>query len=390
MSLGTCIFDFCVAEKVRRLWEGPVSPADLDAIELGLRALLIYENITPSMSVTAWESPRLHWEANEFIDVEAAERRHLFDHDMLDNVVVDSEIKHYAAPISPEQSNFLTKYVVQELNRMIPSVLPDKTAPESEFAALLDKWYSAHSRFGPGLGFDGEPRKKMITRDQFLQESFHSMLRTGVEAHALYFVKCHSHGYGIVSCKPIAQICYEHIFARWPMHLFNKLSADFQKEARLLLSPGFSFPIPPVTLLVLSRAYSRGQIPGTLLDLRDEFKKGRKELWELLSKLWRTTNFGEQLKIQRALENAANSIFAAAFPETINSLSVALDFAQLTPDGIASGMNKLLDYDTPNRQVKAISFAAKLSKQLRIHLKNQTDVLKRHLTRSELVSFGKF
>jgi hypothetical protein len=156
------------------------------------------------------------------------------------------------------------------------------------------------------------------------------------------------------------------------------------------LNNEYSIPLPPITSLLLSRAKRRSDIPNEIYYLREEFKKSRLDLWDILNSLWSSKKYKDQINIGRKLENAANSIYSAAFPQKYNSLSIALDFAQCTTSGLASGLKQLLNNDIYNQNVKAVSFTNKLTKLLRKDLENQIHIYDKHFTDSELASFGKF
>jgi hypothetical protein len=94
------------------------------------------------------------------------------------------------------------------------------------------------------------------------------------------------------------------------------------------------------------------------------------------------------LLIRQDLKSASHSIFGTAFPERFDALSFGLSRAQLSPDGIAGAAKQLREHDRPNARVQAVSFAHKLSQDLRRSVLNSRTILKRHFTDAELYDFG--
>ncbi len=211
----------------------------------------------------------------------------------------------------------------------------------------------------------------------------HAVMHLGPEHHAQYFVEMHSQGYGLCSTSVVARIANEHIFSKWPAHLFKHLEGDFQVKARFLLAPGYAIPLPPLLSIVLSEAENRDAIPATLLSLREDFRQARTQLWTLLHSLWMTSSYKEQVSIHRELDSAAKAIYPAAFPDKFDALS----FSYSLVSSPKSTLKELLAHDDPARRVRSVSFAYLLSKHLK-RASNQVVLFKRHFDKSELRDFG--
>lgn len=205
---------------------------------------------------------------------------------------------------------------------------------------------------------------------------------------AEYCVEAHRSGYQVCSTNVVVPICEEHVFSVWPNRLFAIIDEDYTKTTRELRGLGLGVDLPLLTAVLLSRVNKRDDIPQLIVELRDEYEKARKELWTLLQEMWFAKSFKEQKKVLVTLEHAAHSAFSAAFPECFDSLSFALEIAQLSARGLVSGLKDLRKHDMPNVRVSAVSFAKKLSRELRLNLKNSKDVLNKILTSSEKRDFG--
>src|SRR5208337_2828345 len=103
---------------------------------------------------------------------------------------------------------------------------------------------------------------------------------------------------------------------------------------------------------------------------------------------WEAPTFKGQIKVLRKLEGAGTALFGASFPETVDALSVALTATKAIRGDIISPLEKLHAWNQPKARVGAVSFAAKLSSDLRKHLLNQREIMRRHLTAAELRELG--
>lgn len=386
-SFGTCLFDRTALERLTRLWDGPLVPSDLGPVERCLRSLLVYETLAVARGTSAWSTPAKGGDDQYLVDQDLA-----FSDGFLDYLFREADLLGDFPPIADGEGSFLRTSVVEPLQAEAVRAIPESLVYEWQFLDFLDRWYIGADTHTPDeecVWFDEYPRR--MTKNAFLADPqcTHVVFHGGPLHEAEYIVRAHAKGFGICSCKPIVLLCHEHIFSKWPEHLFERLDSEFRGETRFLLPPGFSFELPPLTALVLSRAARRSKIPETIVALREELSESRKELWETIGRLWGARTHKEQIELNRLLQEAAEAIYESAFPQRFDTLSVALDFARLTPSGVSAGMKQLLAHDMPAQKVKAVTFAAKLSDQLRRFLGNQSELLKRHLSTAEIGEFGR-
>jgi hypothetical protein len=280
-----------------------------------------------------------------------------------------------------------------EITKKVASVLPPWIKTNGEASDYLDYWLEGHpldvcrelTREDRGTPHyeNGYFRKEEII--EFCESHF-------VFMHARYaanaMVEAHRNGYSVYSKSPVASLCDEHIFTRWPSALFDKLDQEYKDVGRRLRGPGLAVDLPPLIALVLSRSSSRYGIPETILEIREEYAKDRAELWNILSAMWTSTRAAEQIKILDKLEMAAASIFRTAFPERFNALSIGWELGKLSPAGITGAIKAIVDHHTPRLQVSAVSFARRLADDLHFHLQNQSSVLRRLLSVAERQHFG--
>ncbi len=208
------------------------------------------------------------------------------------------------------------------------------------------------------------------------------------DEHANYLVGCHRAGLIVYGKSVVTRICSEHLFSKWPDHLFKTLDDEYRQAAEELRGPNLGVNLPPLTALLFSRAPSRSRIPEALRDLREEYRGDRERLWNMLRDMWEAPTFKGQIKELRKLQGAATSLFKASFPERVNAFSVALTATKVMKGDLIGPLEKLYDYNQPKARVGAVSFAAKLSSDLRKHLLSQREIMRRHLTDAELREFG--
>jgi hypothetical protein len=108
----------------------------------------------------------------------------------------------------------------------------------------------------------------------------------------------------------------------------------------------------------------------------------------MLSEMWEAPTFKGQIKVLRKLEGAATALFKASFPPSIDALSVALTATKAITGDVVSPLEKVQSWNQPRARVGAVSFASKLSSDLRKHLLNQREIMRRHLTPAELREFA--
>lgn len=381
---GHALVDRRITRSITKLWDGPLSPVDLDLIEMGLRALLVSNKLSIPRVFSTWNSGFHQTQAfPDDEDVEEPFGDHILDYEFEDPYSIVPQ-----APLQSDEAGYLERVVSENLSEMAKTILPKWIEFDGQALEYLDAWYEGCDHK------ECEVRARaMMKWDDFLQkypsdQFTHAVFHKGPEGDAKYIVSIYRAGVDIYAVSPIAKLSKDFIFSEWPNKVFESFESDYQTIMREIRGPACAIDLPPLTALVLSRAANRVQIPETIRDIRDEYEKDRKQLWGVLSNMWEANSIREQLEIFRSISDPSKNIFRAAFPERYDALSIGLVFAKLSPSGIVSGLKKLKEHDTPHARVKALSFAYKLSKDFRRHLLSSRILLKRHLTLSEYHDFG--
>jgi hypothetical protein len=201
-------------------------------------------------------------------------------------------------------------------------------------------------------------------------------------------VECHRSGLCVFGEGPVARFANQHLFSHWPNALFNRLDEEYREFARAVRGPGVGIELPILTALVLSRASRRDEIPVTIRDIRDSYASDRTALWELLDQMWFARTAREQMRALQILNQAADSIFDAAFPKKFRALSVGWELGKLSLAGAVGAFKTVVDHNEPRLQVSAVSFANQLANDLHHFLLANHSILQRHLTPSERRAFG--
>jgi hypothetical protein len=243
------------------------------------------------------------------------------------------------------------------------------------------KWYGDSHAYGD---YDDDLKK-------FNESEFYAtcpLFHLGPSHDARLIVELTRQGYSLYGRIPLFEICYEHLFSRWPDAIFEELGQEYQAFQRSLRGPGTGLELPPLTALLLSRAASRSQIPQTLVDMREEYRRDRDELWALLTEMWTAHDLAKQRKLLAKLTGLGRSIFQTAFGRKFDALSIGFELAKLSPAGIAGAADKFRQQKGSRIHVHAVSFAEKLSMDLTNFTMANHAILARHLTKAERVQFG--
>ncbi len=373
-KFGLAMIDKKLIDIWESLWRGPLEPSNLEAIELVIRAFLVHPCLTVSQA--------------DNIIFNNGRPVTLFD----DYPPLSDTCLQYAfceqnkelpfVTISDEESTYLESTAVHALRERLLAILPLSLKTEGQIYEFIDLWYSGYNV----AECTEIARNVTELSKKFTYESLgtHDLWHKGPLIDAQYLVGCHRAGFTVYGVSPIFKVCLELLFSNWPMHLFECLGRQFMEESRLIRGPGLGVTLHPVTAFVLSRAKKRDGIPDVLFDLRDEYKTSRDTLWKMLHEMWYEETFVQQTNVLRSLTDAADSIFPAAFPERLDVLSLGIS----ATSGVSSVLTTIREYDRPHARVAAVSFAAKLSDDLRKNLFNCRHLISRHLTKSERRQFG--
>jgi hypothetical protein len=260
--------------------------------------------------------------------------------------VLDYEFQHPAQPhsvlkLDVDERESLEALVQSDLIAAARSALPKWVKSYGQAHAYLDAWYRGDppylcAQFAKDEGTHGPPGDPELgipdPRTAFdWDRSPHPIVAGGEAAsHAAYLVGAHRLGHTVFGDSPIAQVCAKHVFSEWPTKIFQAMGTDYATIARSVRAPGgVAIELPPLLALVLSRAERRAEIPFAIRELREQYDDVRRKLWRMLEKMWKAPTLSEQLKIARALNGAAGAVVAAAFPERLDVLDMAIGVSQM-------------------------------------------------------------
>jgi hypothetical protein len=399
-NLGTALFELRDLRTLSKLWDGPLDPSHLESIEISLRGFLTAKKLaTLKIGNGLYQLPgTMNWISgnNEYFTP-------FHDH-LLDYEFVDPECQFHVEPLESQENTFLSDYVAKRAFEELTANISQKKLNRWQADRYMEMWYNGERPAQCLLHATTYDPKEFRDHVELLATSgddspalpfdasqgFSAPLSSiyFIQVQARHLVESHRMGYQVYSSGPLSQICGEHIFSVWPNKLFELASLDYEKICRNIRGPGLGVDLPLITAIVLSRAPSRDLIPRAIVDLRDEYEKSRTQLWELLNKMWETDTLANQHEILADIENAAKSIVPSAFPDRVDSLSLALDFARISVSGLTSGLKELRKRDMPNVRVSAVSFAKQISTELKQNISNTRHILQRHLTSSERRNFG--
>lgn len=382
--LGASLVEPTLLRTFETLWEGSLKPESLADIERCLRAFLV--------------SPRLMVGRVDVSTLDELSHRadpNCFEEPFGDHLL-DYEFEHPANPqpfkrLEEEENHFLRDLIYMEALTALPAWI----STQGEALAYWHAW------------FDGAEQDACVTaalNQRPELEHYHALfpekfrgrdsivlfrsVRPELWAHATYLVASHRAGMLLFGCSPIARLCAKHLFSAWPEKLFEKFGEQFRMSAEALRGPGTGLNLPPLISLVLSRADKRYDIPTAILELREEYRASRNQLWEILHEMWFAPTFSGQMKVLRKLESASESIFESAFPDATDGISLGITAVRVVTGDLAAGLERLQEKDQARSRIAAVSFARKLSDSLRKDLLTQTTLLRRHLSKAELHAFG--
>jgi hypothetical protein len=386
-GIGCCVLERPLLNTLERLWEGPLSPADLPRIEKSLRAMMVGQTLVVSRVHDPWAmvDMRAGPERGSLAESEAF-GDHLLDYEF----IAPTEPHPHFAIVDGREGAFLERTVLDSIRAEALASVPKWVSRTGQFYAFLDAWYMG----GKVSQSDVAHRENARYSDEEYRKPFepddcggHTVFHRGPAEHAAYLVGCHRAGASVFGDSPVARHCATHVFSKWPEELFRTLDENYETVAAQLRGPGIAVIVPPILAILLSRTHSREQIPATIRELRDEYEKGRRELWEIMVEMWSAPLVKGQIKVLRRLEGASRSLFAASFPEAIDVLSLGVSLAPLSLGGVGNAARILLDREKPKSRVAAVGFAEKLAGDIR-KMGNARSILRRHLTDAELEDFG--
>ena len=379
---------------LERLWDGPLTPFDLQRAEMALRALFVTPNLSVLRVTGPWESGGYDSPAELMSDSRISTP---FDDHLLDYEFSELNPAINRPTLPADEKDFLDNLIKEGFNKELAAVLPDWLRTVGEAHTFIDLWYEGCSvseceqALRLGLVSDAwADERTPFNKTEYLAEGGygHVLFHMPPRFDAQYMVECHRAGLCVFGEGPIARLANEHLFSQWPNALFDRLDEEYRKFARAVRGPGVGIELPVLTALVLSRANHRNNIPETIRDIRESYTPDRTALWERLEQMWYARSAGEQMRSLQGLEKAAESIFKAAFPQKFRAISVGWELGKLSPAGVVGAVKAVMDHNEPRLQVSAVSFAEHLANDLHHFLQSNHAILQRHLTASERRNFG--
>ncbi|MCF8111135.1 MAG: hypothetical protein K9J85_06565, partial [Desulfobacteraceae bacterium] len=195
--LGHSLVDRNITYTLTKLWEGPLSPMDLDLVELGLRALLISNKLSISRVYDPWDSG-FHGLQPHADEVKDPFGDHLLDYEFEDPFSSEPQI-----PLPSDEAGYLESIVSENLSTMANAVIPKWIEFDGQAMAYLDAWYAGWNQNECEAN-----ARSMIDWENYLQkypsDTFsHAVFHRGPAGDAKYIVSVFCAGLGIYSSSPI-------------------------------------------------------------------------------------------------------------------------------------------------------------------------------------------
>lgn len=398
------------------LWNGPLSPSDLEEIEEVLRAFLLADKLIPSHATEAIV-PYKNGKKISYFKYSDPFEDHLLDYEF-----VQPNEEFFVKDIAATQTGFLAKTTKQWVELFTQKILDEEVrskrivwSGKSHAGESLeydrDKWLASFEVKQsmddlPDSDYDHNIHEKLWSfiysegilhmLQEFYLESRHAedlgyflIKLSDVLFKAVdYYVSCHRSGMIVFSNSLPGVLCKEFVFSKWPNEIFRSLEQDYSKLMRNLRGPSVGIDLPPLILIVLSIAERREDIPRVIVELRDSYTEARADLWLILTKMWETPSLKEQIEILNTLQSATEGILPNITGSSVNYLSLGLDLARFSTGGLASAGKNLLDINGLEKKVSAITFTKQVSSDLTNNAMNVKKVIERHLTQAEKNDFG--
>jgi hypothetical protein len=178
--LGSCIFDQTILNRLLKLWNGPISPTDLEPIEMTLRAMIVYNDLIISpYSNNIWEGG---WKIeNDKYPMDLGNSDNIFYE--LSGTELEFEFKeidyNVSYPrLSKEELAFLDKYVFKEFYKLIETIIPNDIHYEWEYIEFLDNWYSTGEIIKPTKSDWEKSNYNRISKLDFIQSGSHAIFHS--------------------------------------------------------------------------------------------------------------------------------------------------------------------------------------------------------------------
>lgn len=136
IGVGHALVDRQMTAAVRTLWEGDLSPIALEAIEFGLRALLVSRTLSLSPVANPWHAGDEHKQQMSWTEP--------FGDSHLDYEFQGAFDMVPRVPLHETESGYLENFIEENLTRQAKAALPTWITRVGEALAFLDAWYGGH------------------------------------------------------------------------------------------------------------------------------------------------------------------------------------------------------------------------------------------------------
>jgi hypothetical protein len=389
--LGHGLIHVRLTEALKSLYTGPLYPADLQRIELALRAFLLSENMSV-LRITRMDSMDHDSVVPNIQDYRIESP---FDGEALDYEFVYPETLPVKSILTEADTSFVIEKVRQLIIQDLTKVLPQSPPHNNQRYAFMRAWYEGNAvedaLVEAHLAGSESDDDELEWDDDYTDLSKNVSLNTSVRDDSHYLLECYRSRYSIYGDGPIFHVLErEAATSKLPLEMFRDLDEQFLQAARLVRQPGLAVDLPVLITLVLSRARDRGDIVNRIIELREQYREARRVLWAHVEAIWDAPFFREAIRLYEDFQRASENIFEAAFPHRRRVMGIGFNAAAsyIAPSAGVNAAKEIAEMFTAQWRVNAMSFAKQLSDDLHRELGNQAEVLRRHLTRAELKDFG--
>src|SRR5262249_44362662 len=139
--------------------------------------------------------------------------------------------------------------------------------------------------------------------------------------------------YGSMKDKEIENKLIESALGPPPDQILRQLDSSWGEVMGAAI--GLKARVGPLLAVVLDRAGSRGEIPNAILGIRDEFKKARKQLWDMYSSAINEKRLKVAVREFKKISNSVKSIVPASLPQKTPFLNWLWNLTHVAVDVLA-------------------------------------------------------
>jgi hypothetical protein len=313
-----------------------------------------------------------------------------FDGDALDYEFVYPETSPVKSKLTTADTSFVIEKIRQSAIQDLTKILPKSLRYDDQRYAFMAAWYEGKG--AEGALVEANLAELMINDDEIFPDDLkeNTALNVSIHSDSHYLLECYRSRYSIYGDGPIFDALErEAATSKLPLEMFRDLDARFLQAARLVRQPGLAVDLPILVTLVLSRAKNRDDIVNRIIELREQYRQARRDLWAHVEAIW-DAPFPKAMRLYEDFQRASSKIFEASFPHRKRVMGIGFNAAAsyVAPSAGVNAAKEMAEMFTAQWRVNAMSFAKQLSDDLHRDLGNQAEVLRRHLTRAELKDFG--